>query len=49
MEARGADPDAGIAGSAVRKFAAEFAAPRRAASAGRAAEAASDPFIAAAS
>jgi hypothetical protein len=46
MEVRGADPDAAIAGSAVRKYANKFAAePRRAASAGSAAEAASDPFI----
>jgi hypothetical protein len=43
-EERRAEPDAGIAGSAVRKYAGEFAA-RRAAGAGSAAEAASDPFI----
>ena len=45
MEVRGADPDAAIAGSAVRKYSAEFAAPRRAASPGSTAEAAAD-FIA---
>jgi hypothetical protein len=38
-----ADPDAAIAGSAVRKYTAEFAAPRRAVAAG--VEAASDSFI----
>jgi hypothetical protein len=42
-ESRGADPDAAIVGSAVRKYAAEFSAAHRAAGTG--AEAASDPFI----
>lgn len=46
MEVRGADPDAGIAGSAVRKYANEFAAgARRVTSAGSAAEPASDSFL----
>lgn len=46
MENRNVDPDAGIAGSAVRKYANEFAAgTRRATRAGSAAEAASDSFI----
>jgi hypothetical protein len=43
-EERRAEPDAAIAGSAARKYATEFAAPHRVASAG--AEAAADPFIA---
>jgi hypothetical protein len=42
-EERRAEPDDGIVGSAVRKYANEFAAPHRAAAAG--AEATSDPSI----
>jgi hypothetical protein len=42
---RGADPDAAIAGSAVREYSAAFTAHHRAASAGSAAEEASEPFI----
>lgn len=43
---RSTELDAGIAGSAVRKYADEFAAgSRRATGAGSAAEAASEPFI----
>jgi hypothetical protein len=43
---RSAEPDVAIAGSAVRKYATEFAASQRAASAGNAAEPATDSFIA---
>jgi hypothetical protein len=45
IEARGAEPEPGIAGSAVRKYAAEFAARHQGTSAESAAEAASDSFI----
>jgi hypothetical protein len=44
MEVRGAEPEAAIAGSAVRKYASQFSAVRQTAAAG--AEAASDSFIA---
>jgi hypothetical protein len=46
MEVRGSEPEPGIAGIAVRKYASEFAGHRRATGAESTPEAATDPFIA---